>query len=64
MYIVRFGLHRGYVMKKVNIGLKEKTHMQAKIISVLKGQSLNRYIEEALEKAIEKDKHLIKELGK
>ena len=51
-------------MKKVNIGLKEKVHMQAKIISVLKGVSLNKYIEEALEKAIEKDKNLIKELGK
>ena len=55
---------RLFLMKKVNIGLKEKIHMQAKIISVVKGISLNRYIEEAIEKAIEKDKHVIKELGK
>ena len=51
-------------MKKVNIGLKEKTHMQAKIISVVKGVSLNEYIQEALEKAIEKDKDIIKDLGR
>ena len=51
-------------MKKVNIGLKEKVHMQAKIISVVKGVSLNQFIEEAIEKAIEKDKSIIKELGK
>ena len=51
-------------IKKVNIGLKDKTHMQAKIISVVKGISLNQFIEEALERAIEKDKNIIKELGK
>ena len=51
-------------MKKVNIGLKEKVHMQAKIISVVKGISLNQYIEQALEKAIDNDKNIIKELGK
>ncbi|MFW5852884.1 MAG: hypothetical protein ACOCUR_02545 [Nanoarchaeota archaeon] len=51
-------------MKKVNIGLKDKVHMQAKIISVVTGVSLNQYIEQAIEKAIEKDKNIIKELGK
>ncbi len=51
-------------VKKVNIGLEEKTHMQAKIISVVKGVSLNEYIQEALEKAIEKDKDIIRNLGK
>ena len=51
-------------MKKVNIGLKDKVHMQAKIISVVTGVSLNQYIEKAIEKALEKDKHIIKELGK
>ncbi len=55
---------KGDQMKKVNIGLKEKTHMQAKIISVVKGVSLNEYIQEALEKAIEKDKDIIKDLGR
>ncbi len=51
-------------MKKVNIGLKDKSHMQAKIISVVKGMTMNEYIEKAVEKAIEKDKNIIKELGK
>ncbi len=51
-------------MKKVNIGLKEKVHMQAKIMSVVKGVSLNQFIEKAIETAIEKDKNIIKELGK
>ena len=57
-------MERGDSVKKVNIGLAEKTHMQAKIISVVKGISLNEYIENALEKAIEKDKNIIKDLGK
>ena len=51
-------------MKKVNIGLKDKVHMQAKIISVVTGISLNEYIEKAIENAIEKDKKIIKDLGK
>jgi predicted HicB family RNase H-like nuclease len=51
-------------VKKVNIGLKEKVHTQAKVISVLKGVSLNSFIEQAIEKAIEKDINMIKDLGK
>ena len=51
-------------MTKVNIGLKDDVHKKAKIISVLKGVSLNKYIEDALEKSIQKDDHLIKNLGK
>jgi predicted HicB family RNase H-like nuclease len=51
-------------VRKVNIGLKDKVHMQSKIISVVKGISLNSYIEQAIEDAIARDKHLIKDLGK
>ena len=50
--------------KRVNIGLKEKVHAQAKIISTLKKIPLNQYLEKAIEEAVEKDKHLIKDLLK
>ncbi len=45
--------------KKVNIGLSAETHTKAKIICVLKGITLNDYIARALEKEIEKDKHVL-----
>ena len=51
-------------MKKVNIGLKDKVHMQAKIVAVAKGVSMNEYIEQAIESALENDKKIIKDLGK
>ena len=47
--------------KRVNIALKEEIHTKAKVISVLKNITLNDYFEKAIERAIEKDKHLIKE---
>ena len=50
--------------KRVNIGLKEKVHAQAKIISTLKKIPLNKYLEQAIEAAIEKDKHLLEEFLK
>ena len=50
--------------KRVNIGLKEKIHAQAKIISTLKKIPLNKFLEEAVESAVEKDKHLLKDLLK
>lgn len=50
--------------KRVNIGLKEKVHAQAKIISTLKKIPLNKFLEEAVELAVEKDKHLLKDLLK
>ena len=45
--------------KRVNIGLKEKIDAQAKIISTLKKIPLNKFLEKAIEDAVEKDKHLI-----
>jgi hypothetical protein len=50
--------------KRVNIGLKEKVHTQAKLISVLKKIPLGVYFEKAIEEAIEKDKKLLEELSK
>ncbi|HLG24523.1 MAG TPA: hypothetical protein VI564_06360 [Candidatus Nanoarchaeia archaeon] len=50
--------------KRVNIGLKEKTHAQAKIISTLKKIPLNKFLEKAIEEAVEREKHIIEELLK
>ena len=47
--------------KRVNIALKEETHIKAKVISVLKNITLNEYLEQAIEKAVENDKDIIKE---
>ncbi len=48
--------------KKVNIALKEKVHLQAKIIAVVKGINLSEYLERAIEDAIKKDKKLIENI--
>ncbi|MBI4438373.1 hypothetical protein HY640_00405 [Candidatus Woesearchaeota archaeon] len=50
--------------KRVNIGLREKVHTQAKVISVLKKIPLSRYLEEAIEAAVEKDRKLLEEVSK
>ena len=47
--------------KRVNIALKEETHTKSKVIAVLKNITLNEYFEQAIENAVEKDKHLMKE---
>ena len=46
-------------MKKVNIAISKDTHAKAKIISVLQGITLNDYLAEAIEKAVEKDKGVL-----
>lgn len=48
--------------KQLNIRLDEETRTQAKIIAILKGMTLNEYIEQAIKKDLEKDKktHKIK----
>ncbi len=49
-------------MKKVNIGIGEETHKQAKIISLLKNINLNDYLRNAIESAVERDRPIIKTL--
>ena len=51
-------------MAKVNIGLEDKTHAQAKIIATIKKISLAKYLEEAIEKAVREDKKLLEEILK
>ncbi|MBN2422486.1 hypothetical protein JXB41_04625 [Candidatus Woesearchaeota archaeon] len=51
-------------MKRVNIKLEEEIHTKAKIISVLKDITLNEYLSEAIEKSVEKDKTLLKDIKK
>lgn len=50
--------------KKVNIGLSDKTHSQAKIIATLKKIPMNKFLEKAIEEAIKKEKHVLEELLK
>ena len=50
--------------KRVNIGLSEKVHAQAKIISTIKKIPLNKFLEQAIEEAVKKDKHLLEDLLK
>jgi len=50
--------------KRVNIGLEDSVHTKAKLISVVKGITLNDYFRKAIEDAIEKDKETIKKLLK
>jgi hypothetical protein len=47
-------------MKRVNIGLKDEIHKQAKIISILNDVKLGKYLEGIIEKAVEKDLKSIK----
>ncbi|MCK5282018.1 MAG: hypothetical protein KAK00_01285 [Nanoarchaeota archaeon] len=50
--------------KRVNIGLKEKIHTQAKIISTIKKVPLGEYFEKAIAEAVKKDKKLLEDLFK
>ncbi|MFH0978199.1 MAG: hypothetical protein V1837_02745 [Candidatus Woesearchaeota archaeon] len=42
-------------MKRVNIAIGEDIHRKAKVIAVLKGVTLNDYLEAAIEKVLKKD---------
>lgn len=50
-------------MKRVNISIKEETHVKAKIISALTNKTLSGYLQKAVEDAIEKDKDVIKDIN-
>jgi predicted HicB family RNase H-like nuclease len=48
--------------KRVNIKLDDKTHMLIKIIASMKDQTLNEYLEKAVEDSLEKDRDILKKL--
>lgn len=50
--------------KQLNIRLDEEIRTKAKLIAILKGMTLNDYIEEAIEKALEKDKKTTEKIKK
>jgi hypothetical protein len=52
------------MIKRVNIGLKDKIHTQAKIISTLKNIPLSKFLEKAVNDAVKKEKHVLEELLK
>ena len=47
---------------RINIYLKDKTHMNAKIFSVLRKTTLARFLQESIAQAVDRDKELLKEL--
>ena len=48
--------------KQLNIRLDEETRTKAKVIAILKGITLNDYIEQAIREALEKEKTKLKGL--
>ena len=50
--------------KRVNIGIDEDVHTKAKVISVLKGMTLNDYLEQAIEQQVAKDKGVLDKIPK
>ena len=50
--------------KGSNIKISEESHTKAKVISVLKGITLNEYFEKAIDDAITSDKSLLEKLKK
>ncbi len=50
--------------KRINLKLSEQLHRQVKLIAILKGITINEYIEQAIEKSVKKDKSLIDSLIK
>ncbi|MFO8016343.1 MAG: hypothetical protein R6U32_04510 [Candidatus Woesearchaeota archaeon] len=51
-------------MRKVNIGIEDSVHKKAKIISTLKGVTLNDYLAKAVEEAVKRDEKVLEELKK
>ena len=49
-------------MKDINIELEDKTHSLAKVCATLKNITMKEYLQKAIEKAIEKDKEILKKL--
>lgn len=50
--------------KRVNIQLKEAIHTKAKLIAILTGTPLGKYLEKAIEDAVERDRDRLEEAVK
>lgn len=46
-------------MKRVNVQIPDEAHTRAKIIAVLKGITLNEYLEKAIQDAVRSDQHIL-----
>lgn len=49
-------------MARVNIYLEDDVHTKAKIVAVLKGQTLNDYFAAAIAEALSKDKDVLNKI--
>lgn len=50
--------------KQLNVRLDEDIHTKAKIVAILKGKTLNDYIEDAIVNALKKDEALATKIKK
>ncbi len=51
-------------MKRVNVQVPDDIHTRAKVIAVLKGVTLNEYLESAIRQQVEHDKHVLDSIKK
>ena len=51
-------------MKRVNVQVPDEMHTRAKVIAVLKGITLNEYLEAAINQAVERDKAVLEQFKK
>jgi predicted HicB family RNase H-like nuclease len=49
-------------MKRVNVQVPDDVHTRAKVIAVLKGVTLNEYLEQAIRAGVEQDKAILEQL--
>lgn len=49
-------------VKRVNVQLPDEVHTRAKVIAVLKGITLNEYLEAAISAKVDKDKHVLQSI--
>ncbi len=49
-------------MRRVNIPLSDEAHTRAKIIALLSGRTLNSYLRQAVEEALERDRQTLEEV--
>ena len=51
-------------MKRVNVQMPDDIHTRAKVIAVLKGITLNEYLEAAISESVNRDKTVLEHLKK